>query len=339
LGDVSEHERLIEQYLQEDNKEAAVLLLVELIVRTAKAKDFDQAERLRNRLFEVDAMAINEIVKTGEVIETEKGKAIDNDHLEIWADFYETLTPEETNSLFYGMRLVTRPANHMIYKQGEMRSRLYFVDEGRLKMFYRQADKAILLKTLGPGDIFGEDTFFFSDAFCTTSVITDSPVKLYVLLKDDLDKLKAKTPGLESKLNDHCSSRDSVADLLKAKNLERRVYKRLNLPAKVLVQMLKDSDQPAVKPFKAELLDISASGLAFLMKTTQKVSTMLLGRSLNMKLTFDELESEMEISRVGTVVAVNSEPFHEYVVHAEFSKNLAAGIIDDLEDLMNPIEE
>ena len=157
--------------------------------------------------------------------------------------------------------------------------------------------------------------------------------------KQELDKLKSKTTGLESKLNDFCASRESVADLLQARKLERRVDKRLKLPGKVIVQMLNDANQPAVKPFRAELLDISVSGLAFLMKTTQKASTQLLGRKLNMKLTFDELDSDMEISCVGSVVAVNSEPFHEYVVHAEFSKNLTPGIIDDLEDLINPSEE
>lgn len=336
MGHVTGHEKLIEQYLQENNNEAAVQFLVKLIINCARNHNFDQAESLRDRLIEVDSMAVNEIIKTGEVIETEKGDAIDKEHLAIWADFYESLTAEETNVLFYGMRLAKHPANRMIYRQGQMRSRLYFIDKGRLKMFYRQADKAILLKTLGAGDLFGEDTFFFSDAFCTTSVITDSPVKLYVLMKDDLNKLNLKAAGLESKLNDYCSSLDSVADLLKAKDLERRGAKRLALPGKILVQMLDDSDQPAAKPFKAELLDISTHGLAFLMKTTQKASALLLGRNLNMKLTFEELGSDMEINRVGSVVAVNSEPFHEYVVHVELVKNIAASIIDDLEDLINP---
>lgn len=339
MGDATEHEKLVEQYLQENNIEAAVQLLVKLIVKYAGQHNFDRAESLRDRLIEVDSMAVNGIVKTGEVIETEKSDAIDKDHLALWADFYERLTAEETNVLFYGMKLEKHPADHVIYQQGEKRSRLYFIDEGRLRMFYRQEDKAILLKTIDPGDIFGEDTFFFSDAFCTTSVMTDTPVKLYVLLKDDLDKLNLKAPGLESKLNDYCLSLESVAGLLKNKDLERRIDKRLTLPGRILVQMLNDSNQPAVKPFNAELLDISGSGLAFLMKTTQKASTMLLGRNLNMKLTFDELESDMAIKRLGLVVAVNSEPFHEYVVHAEFSKNLSSSILDDLEDLINPPEE
>ena len=106
-----------------------------------------------------------------------------------------------------------------------------------------------------------------------------------------------------------------------------------------MVELLDDSDQPAVKPFNAQLLDISVVGLAFLMKTTQKASNMLLGQNLNMKLNFDELASEIEIKRTGLVVALNSEPFHEYVVHVEFSKTLAPSIIDELEDLVNNAEE
>ena len=338
MGDPSEHEKLIEQYLQENNTEAAVQLLVNLIVKHAREKKFDRAESLRDRLFEVDAMALNEIVKTGEIIEGEKNSAIDKDHLNTWADLYGKLTLEETNALFYGMKLEQLPPHHMIFRQGEMQPRLYLIDEGRLKMFYRHEDKAILLKTMGPGEIFGEDAFFFSDAFCSTSVITDSKVKLRVLLRSDLDKMSEKTAGLEAKLNDYCRNLEAVADLLKAKNLERRIDKRLNLPGKVLVQMLDEMDQPAGKPFRGELLDISVSGLAFLMKTTQKASKVLLGRNLKMKLTFDELASDLKISCNGMVVAVNSEPFNEYMIHAEFERNLSPAVMGALEDLKNPAE-
>jgi CRP-like cAMP-binding protein len=278
-------------------------------------------------------------VKTGEIIEAEKNSAIDKDHLNTWSDLYAKLTVEETNALFYGMKLENHPANHMVFKQGEMRARLYLVDKGRLKMFYRQADKAILLKTLGPGELFGDDAFFFADAFCTTSVITDSAVKLRVLLRSDLDQMGKKTAGLEAKLNDYCKSLESVADLLKAKNLERRVDRRLCLPGKVLVQMVDDKNQPVAKPFRGELLDISASGLAFLMKTTQKASAVLLGRNLKMQLTFDELASGLKINCRGTVLAVNSEPFNEYAIHAEFDKDLTPSVMDQLEDLTTPEEE
>jgi excinuclease UvrABC nuclease subunit len=93
--DLSEHEKLIEQYLSEDNKVAAVQLLSELIIKSAKEKKFKQAEALRDRLLEVDSMALNEIVKTGEIIEAEKSNAIDKEHLDTWSKFYESLLPEE----------------------------------------------------------------------------------------------------------------------------------------------------------------------------------------------------------------------------------------------------
>jgi CRP-like cAMP-binding protein len=336
MGDLAEHEKLIEQYLSEDNTEAAVQLLSELIVKSAKDKNFELAESLRGRLFEVDSMALREIVKTGEVIETEKSKAIDPGHLDTWSGLYASLAAEETNALFYGMQPEEFPANHMLFSQGDISSRLYFIDEGRLKMFYRQGDKAILLKTLGPGDMVGEDTFFFADAFCTTSVITDSPVKIHVLGKDRLAKLNEAVPGLEPRVKDYCIKLESIADLLEAKSLERRVSKRLKLPGKIRAQIFDSQKKPVGKPFRGELIDISASGLAFIFKTTRKSDARMLGQHLNMALSFAELDSDLKFKKVGTVVAVNSEPFNEYIVHAEFINNLEPAVFDELDELNDP---
>ena len=93
------------------------------------------------------------------------------------------------------------------------------------------------------------------------------------------------------------------------------------------------------KPSRGELFDISASGLAFIFKTTQKSAAMMLGRKLKMALSFAELESDLEFNHVGTVVAVNSEPFNEYIVHAEFIKNLDPAVFDELEELTQPQED
>jgi hypothetical protein len=206
-------------------------------------------------------------------------------------------------------------------------------------MFYRQEDKAILLKTIGPGDLLGNDTFFFADAFCTTSVITDSAVNFHILDKDRLAKLNETAPGLEPKIKDYCMKLESVADLLKAKSLERRVKQRLNLPGKVMVQIFDDQKTPVGKPFRGELLDISASGLAFIFKTTQKSDAMMLGRTLNMALSFAELDSDLKIKKSGVVVAVNFEPFNEYVVHVEFMTNLDSVVFSELEELIHPAND
>ena len=331
----SEHEKLIEQFMGEGNTEAAVQLLSELIIKAAMEKNFEHAEALRDRLFEVDSMALGEIIKTGEIIETEKSNAIDKAHLDIWSKLYDSLDKAETNALFYGMQPGEIPENHMLFKQGDICSRLYFIDKGRLKMFYRQGDRAILLKTLGPGDMVGDDTFFFSDALCTTSVITDSEVKLHLLDKNRLAKLNETAPGLEPKIRDYCMKLESVADLLKAKSLERRVRQRLNVPGRVMVQIFDDQKKPVGKPFRGELLDLSTSGLAFIFKTTLKSDAMMLGRKLNMALSFAELDSDLKIKKAGAVVAVNFEPFNEYIVHVEFIKNLDPADFDELEELVD----
>ena len=335
MGDPSDHEKVIEQFLVENNKEAAVHLLTELIIKSAKEKNFVQAEAWYDKLYEVDSMALTAIVKAGEVIETEKSNAIDKGHLELWSDFYKNLTQEETNSLYYGMQAVEYPQNHMVFNQGEISSRLYFIDHGQLKMFYRLGNKAVLLKTLEAGDIVGEDAFFYADGFCTTSVITNSPAKLHVLDKSNLAKLNEKTPGLEGKVTDYCLQRESVYSLLKAQNLERRVQKRLNLPGMVRAKINENQCQQLDKPFKGELLDISASGLAFIVKTTQKSARMLLNCNLQLSLTFAELASDIIIDSSGTVVAVNREPFNEYIIHVEFSRNLDQPTVEKLEDLAN----
>jgi c-di-GMP-binding flagellar brake protein YcgR len=164
-------------------------------------------------------------------------------------------------------------------------------------------------------------------------------VKFHALDKDRLAKLNETAPGLEPKIRDYCAKLESVADLLKAKSLERRVRQRLNMPGKVIVQIFDDQKKLVGKPFRGELLDISTSGLAFIFKTTLKSDAMLLGRKLNMALSFDELESDLKIKKAGAVVAVNFEPFNEYIVHVEFIKNLEPDVFDELEELSDPAKD
>jgi hypothetical protein len=73
--------------------------------------------------------------------------------------------------------------------------------------------------------------------------------------------------------------------------------------------------------------------MAFIIKTTPGFASLLLGSHLNLTLTFAELASDMKITAVGEVVAVNKEPFNEYVIHVEFSRSLNPLVIHDLEDM------
>jgi hypothetical protein len=47
----------------------------------------------------------------------------------------------------------------------------------------------------------------------------------------------------------------------------------------------------------------------------------------------------LKIKKAGAVVAVNFEPFNEYIVHVEFIKNLEPDVFDELEELSDPAKD
>ena len=77
MEDAVSQEKLLEKYIREAKKAPAVKLLTDLIARHAQMNDFSKADALREKLFEVDSLAVAEIVKSAEIIETAKIAAID----------------------------------------------------------------------------------------------------------------------------------------------------------------------------------------------------------------------------------------------------------------------
>jgi CRP-like cAMP-binding protein len=281
-------------------------------------------------------MALSEINRSGEIVEEEKFKSIDQYHLEIWSRLYDTLTTEETNALYYAMKESTYDAGQHIFKQGERDSNLYFINQGQLEVNYSVGGEEILLQTVGSGYVVGEETFF-SNTVCTTSMRTLSGVKLNFLEKDSLMKWKDQFPALESKLHNHCLRSMKVYDLLERKGLDRRSQKRVNISGKAVIQLLNDSGNPVGNPFRARLSDISVGGLSFYIKIPKKeVARSLLGRSLNMKFILPNGSSEDKIDQNGTVVAVHSQHFDDYSVHIKFDAMLSEKVVEEVERFSNP---
>jgi len=332
MGTLDEQIQHVDQYIADGKKEAAVNLLFDLIVKSAKKKDFEQAEALRQKLFDVDSMALDAIIKSAEIITAEKKASIDQIHLNTWRELYDLLNPEEANEFYYAMHVADIEPDKMIFKQEEINTRLYFIDQGQLQMFYEQAGKRILLKDLGSGDFAGEDTFF-SDAHCTTSLITASRVRLHHLEKDALPQLRDKVPGFEPKLQVFCKSKDGVDVLLQSRGLERRMENRLSVSGQALIHVLNESGQPEGNSFKGDLLDISASGLACIVKFAPKSANLLLGRKLNINLIFPQVDFDPKIRRIGKVLALTSLPFYEYIIHVDFVKDLNQRTVDQLVNL------
>jgi hypothetical protein len=65
-------EDLIEKYLSDNDSDSAIEVLLELIAGMALSQDFHAAEALRDRIFAIDPMALNAILRAAEIIEREK---------------------------------------------------------------------------------------------------------------------------------------------------------------------------------------------------------------------------------------------------------------------------
>lgn len=321
-------EELIRKYIEDNNRQAAIKLLFELITVCAKEKNFKAAEALRERIFEIDPLALTEIIRSGEIIEEEKNEAIDRGHREIWSRLYETLDLEEANALYFSQKNAVFEANTAIFTQSEWKPRLFFINRGRLKMVYRMGSREVLLKIVNPGQMVGEDTFFAS-SFCTTTMIALTQVQLSYLEVDILKDWKTSFPVLESKLQEFASKTESVTELLRARDLDRRSLKRVNVWGKGDVNLLSPAGNPVGKPFKADLCDISQGGVCFLVRITKKeTASLLLGQKIAIDYLHPRLEGHERIRQNGIIVAVRFHPFEDCAINVRFDSLLSEKTIE-----------
>ena len=298
---IKEQEKIIEQYLNEGNQEAAVKVLFDLIVDCAKKKDFIKAEAFRDKLFDVAPMALNEIAKSGDIIDEEKSRAIDDVHREKWAGLYSTLTPEETNALYFALK-----------------ERFY--EEGKVKMIFLNNDEGAV-KMMEQGDTAGKDTFFYSTAYRTFSLKAESKAKLYSLDREVLGKWKDDFPGLEKKLIDYCLKSGEVSEYLRTKGIDRRGVKRKKISGKVAVRLLDHSGVPTGKQFTGALCDISMSGLSFTFKlSNNEVARKLLGTKIKTQLVIPVGESSEVIEQIGKIVGIGYNVLADHSLHVRFDK-------------------
>ena len=316
--------------IAENNNKNTVADLYQLIITHAKAKNFEKAEELREKLMDIDPMALNEIITSAEIIEQEKNKGLPQDHLTLWADLYQSISKEEGNALYYAMKDASYFNDQPLFTQGDRNSNLYFVKQGQLKMICNHDGREILVKTLNPGDIFGIETFF-SDSICTTSVLPFSRAQVTYLEKKVLQRWADKFPALESKLNRYCLNFEKTHDVLKKKGLDRRIQRRFRVEGKVSLQLLGADGAAAGKPFRGILSDISASGLSCIVKLSKKeIGQLLLGRRMELKFSLAVKDSTRTIGQIGAVVAVSSPPFDDYYLHVKFHQTLDGALVREL---------
>ncbi len=290
----------------------------------AKARDFKHAEELREKLIEVDPMALGEIIKASTIIEEEMAAGIDRDHLVTWTNLYDTLSDEERNCLYYSMKKHVVPPKKMLLTHGALNNRLFLIDRGQVTIFFPKEGRNVVLAQLGRGDILGEYTFS-TISLCSASAITLTEVQLMVLDGSAADGWEDKYPGLYGKLIDFCLKSGRVDEILRNKKLEKRRYERYAAEGKVTATLLTREGKKSEVVFHGGLSDISVAGTCFGMRCSKKTTA----RALLARYVLLSIAGKREgggdspaISVIGRVVRVSFHLYEDYSLHVQFNSLL-----------------
>jgi hypothetical protein len=318
---LSAHEAKVEQYIQTGRTEKAVELLYQLATLSAKKGLFQKSETYRDRLYEVDSMALSRIVAVNEAIEKQKSRLMPPDYRKLWASFFEKLSEQEANAFFFSLTKTEVDSERIILRQGKQNQRLFLVQRGQLKAVYIDNEKELLLRKLDSGDIFGEDTFF-SINVCTATIKTLTPVRLSYIKHADLEQLAEEHASLVPNLKKICMTGRSLTDIIRQKGIERRSFKRYNLNCKVWFQLLETDNPKALnRSITAELWDISKHGLSFYLHSKNREAVRnLIGRSLGVKFNLNIDGEDKTIATAGVVQGVGSHPLEEYSIHLQLNR-------------------
>ena len=319
----SPQEQAIRTLVDQGDKSAAIEALVQLIEKAARMGNFAQAESFREWLIEIDPTAFNYIIRVAELIDQEKVAAIDKGHLEIWNRLYECLTSEEFAALYHAQKHKKYQEGEVVVSQGAMQTSLFFINSGKVKLYFEGMGKEVLVKTMGKGEIFGAGAFFDASV-STISVASLGPSEISSLKLDKLRDWSEEFPGLESKLRDFCSKFENIEDFIKKSSQDRRTQERFKVSGRVGTILLDNRGQSIGVNAMVELSDVSLGGIAYQVRISKKENArLLLGRRVQVKLPAGEKPGEFDwitgdILAVRCTYAVESD----YSVHVRFDAPL-----------------
>ncbi len=153
-------EQSVEEYIAQGDLEKAGGKLYSNAVNAARNKDYTTAELLRDKLLDINPLALTEVIRLGEIIEEEKSSTINNHHISVWSGLYDTMSTDEFNALYYAMRHESYSSDETIVRAGENDASLYFVNSGSVTLSCQSGDKESFLKRLQPGEVIGVGPFF-----------------------------------------------------------------------------------------------------------------------------------------------------------------------------------
>lgn len=299
--------------------------LTERIKDLARNGSFREAELLREQLMETSPMALDSIVSSAEVIEEEKTKRLDPNHISTWSELYDQLSAEQTNCLFYSLKRVKVGAGKLLFAQGRPNNRLFLVESGKVTLYYRKGEKNYSVSQITTGDIIGEDSFF-GISLCPFSAATQSEVHVCYLNRTTADDWHDSQPSLYGKLADFCRKHGIGERTAEQKSSERRDHRRYPLNGSAAAYLLDDQGKRTATYFKGELSDVSRSGVCFSIRCSrQQTARSLLSRDIDISITFDD-QDDKTIELSGTIVKLSYHLHSDYSVHLKFSEVLTTDL-------------
>lgn len=300
-----------------DDLDEVTSFLVNQVRILARDKDFGSAEYLRDKLLELNPMALNEVIAVGEFIEEEKNSSIASSHIEVWDGLYDTMTTEQFNALYYAMTLENYDKGEEIVSAGDTDPSLYFINSGVVNLSCRVNGEEMFLKRMQPGDIVGVSPFF-SVSVWTYSLKAEAESQISVLHRDAFNELRDDFPGLEEKLEKYCNQFDVGPQLVRMSGSDRREFPRYQVSIIVSSMLLDPYGNPGKRSFKGELLDISRGGLCFTISISSKGNArMLLGRKIVCQI---KLANKDLLETAGVIVGVKylEQMASDFAIHVKF---------------------
>lgn len=311
----------IQDLVRAGDVQQAGQLVYNQAVAAAKTKDFSVACLLRDRLLEINPMAMEETIQLGEFIEEQKNSSITSHHLEIWSELYEEMVTEEFNALYYSLRQENYHKGDIIVQSGETDNNLYFLNSGYISLSCIVGGKEIFLKRMQPSNVLGGEQFF-SPSVWTVTLKALSETQVNVLDYTIFKKITEQYPEIEDKLRNYCRKYVQVPELLKMSGDDRREYPRYSVVLPTRNILLDPYGFKGKREFKGELLDISKHGLAFTIKISNwNNARLLLGRHI--VTTIITRDEELPLQN-GVVVGVRlHEPtMQDFSVHIKLTKQM-----------------
>lgn len=322
LNRIAEIEEQLRTLISFGDMQGVGELLYDKACAAARDKDFEVAEKLRDRLLEINPLALNEVLELGELIEEHKTTLIPSHHVEIWSELYDEMTTEEFNALYYVLRQEDYRKGEIIVQAGETDASLYFINSGQIGLTCLSGGNESFLKRIGPGNILGSEQFFAPSVWTVTlRALTD--VQIQVLDHAQLLTITKEFHGIEDTLQHYCRKFAKVPELLKMSGDERREYPRYSVTLYTRNVLLDHYGNKGKRIFRGELIDICRNGLAFTIKISSRNNAkLLLGRQIISEIQGAEGEIVTECSGLIVGVRPQNEIVSEFTVHIKLTKKI-----------------